>query len=164
MLLSLAPCFFYQLSQLHWKCVQCWRFMHTWKRISKSETWGLSQHAPEDPLMQMLTLRSVLWDLSPSGIRFEQCALGCHAEGQASSRLLCLLLRCREAEPDYLIIFFHGILFYSLVYFTVLRTCLVFQFLVQRGPSGERILQKELPGPQLPRTDKDRDTFREMPS
>lgn len=146
MSLSLAPCFFYQLSQLHWKCVLSGRFMHCWKRILKSEAWGLSRHAPEDPLKQMLILRSVLWDFSPSGIRFEQCALSCCAKRWASSWLPCLVPRCRKAEPfciSGLIIFFCGITLYCLVYFTMLRTFLFFQFFIQRGPPGVRVPHKE---------------------
>lgn len=65
--------------------------------------------------MQLLILRSVWWDLSPSDLRCEQC-VPCHlAKGQASAWLLCPLLRCRKAEPDCLNIFFH-VLLSSLLY------------------------------------------------
>lgn len=143
MALSLAPGFFHQLSQICWKCVLSRKLTHTWKRISKPEAWRLSQHAPEDPLMQPLILRSVWRDLSPSDLRFEQCAL-CHlAKGRPSTWLLCPPLRCRKAEPDCLNILFRGIMFYCLVYFTVIRTFLFFLFLLPMGPSGERVSHKE---------------------
>lgn len=82
-------------------------------------------------------------DVSPSGIGFVRGVLGCLAEGEARSWLLCTLLRCSESGSDYLNIFFHGIMFYCLIYFIVLRTLFFVLFLVQMGPSAGRASYKE---------------------